>query len=652
MADSKVIFKILGDNSEYQKSLDDTEKKSKGLFSKLSSAAGTAMKAIGVATLAAGAAAIKLGKDVAEAYGELEQLRGGAELMFGEAYSIVAKNASEAYKTVQMSQNEYLQQVNGFATGLKEALGGNEEAAATLAHNIIQAEADIVAATGKSQEEVQNAFNGIMKGNYMMLDNLGLGIKASKEGMQEVIDKVNDWHKDLGDGVRYSIDNVADVEQALVDYVAKVKIAGYASKEASGTIQGSLAMLSGSWKDLIAGLGDPEADLDSLVAHVLESIDAVIANFTPLAMRIVEALPVVVQGLLDGISANAGPILDALSQVIVMIVDMIISNADKILLTVADIIIAVAKSLAENADKIAEVLPAIIDAVLAALIELTPLLVEAGIKLFIALVKNLPYIITQIVAAIPQILSGIVEGFMEAIPGLRDVGEKLFTSIKDKAEKIKTSIKDFCSNLVDGIKERFHKAKETMAKVGEELFLAIKDPKTAIEQKLVPFVLGIVNKILDTFFPNRQKFIDMGKKLFEGLIEGIKAKVQAAVDAVKNAVKKVIDGAKSLLGIHSPSTVFAEIGEETDEGLAVGLTRGTQRPVSAVQRVVGQVAEAGLGLTALSPVMAMGGTSYNSSFNVSKLADNLSVRSDADIDAISDALYRRFTLEQRGRGQH
>ena len=181
MADSKVIFKILGDNSEYQKSLDDTEKKSKGFFGKLSSAAGTTMKAIGAATLAAGAAAIKLGKDVAEAYGELEQLRGGAELMFGTAYETVAKNASEAYKTVQMSQNEYLQQVNGFATGLKEALGGNEEAAAELAHGIVKAEADIVAATGNSQEAVQNAFNGIMKSNYTMLDNLQIGIKPTKD---------------------------------------------------------------------------------------------------------------------------------------------------------------------------------------------------------------------------------------------------------------------------------------------------------------------------------------------------------------------------------------------------------------------------------------------------------------------------------------
>ena len=105
---------------------------------------------------------------------------GGAELLFGDAYDFIAGRAANAYAHVQMSQNEYLQQVNGFATGLKTALGGNEQAAAELAARIIEAEADVVAATGNSQEAVQNAFNGIMKSNFTMLDNLDiLGASAA-----------------------------------------------------------------------------------------------------------------------------------------------------------------------------------------------------------------------------------------------------------------------------------------------------------------------------------------------------------------------------------------------------------------------------------------------------------------------------------------
>ena len=133
---------------------------------KIKSGLATAAKVGAAAVTAASAAVASLTKTSIEGFAEYEQLAGGAQLMFGGAYDFVAQKAKSAYKTVQMSQNDYLQQVNGFATGLKTALKGNEKAAAELADRIITAEADVVAATGASQEAVQNAFNGIMKSNY------------------------------------------------------------------------------------------------------------------------------------------------------------------------------------------------------------------------------------------------------------------------------------------------------------------------------------------------------------------------------------------------------------------------------------------------------------------------------------------------------
>ena len=187
------------------------------LSGKLKSGLATAAKVGASAVVAAGAAIVAIGKQAVEQYAEYEQLVGGAELMFGDAYDFVAEKAKNAYSTVQMSQNEQLKQVNGFATGLKTALGGNAQAAAELADKIVNAEADVVAATGASQEMVQNAFNGIMRSNYVMLDNLQLGIKPTKEGFQEVIDIVNKWNAEQGKATDYQIDNLADAQSALLD---------------------------------------------------------------------------------------------------------------------------------------------------------------------------------------------------------------------------------------------------------------------------------------------------------------------------------------------------------------------------------------------------------------------------------------------------
>lgn len=186
-----------------------------------------------------------------------------------------------------MSQNDYLQQVNGFATGLKTALGGNVQAAAELADKVITAEADVVAATGNSQEAVQNAFNGIMKSNYTMLDNLQLGIAPTKEGFQQLIDKVNEWNAENGEATSYTIDNLADCQAALVDYIEMQGLAGYAANEAAGTIEGSTASMKAAWQNLATGMADSNADMEGLTKDFVDSVFTAGKNIIPRVQQIV-----------------------------------------------------------------------------------------------------------------------------------------------------------------------------------------------------------------------------------------------------------------------------------------------------------------------------------------------------------------------------
>lgn len=231
-----------------------------------------------------------IGKAAYDSYAEYEQLAGGAELMFGDAYEFVAQKAKNAYKTVQMSQNAYLQQVNGLATGLKTSMDGNAQAAAELADKVITAEADVVAATGESQEAVQNAFNGIMKSNYTMLDNLKLGINASKEGMQEVIDKVNEWNEENGKSTEYTIDNMADCQAALVDYIEMQGMSGYAAREALSTIEGSTASMKAAWENLATGMADDNANMTELVQNFVDSVFVAGKNIVPRVKQIVSGV--------------------------------------------------------------------------------------------------------------------------------------------------------------------------------------------------------------------------------------------------------------------------------------------------------------------------------------------------------------------------
>lgn len=232
-------------------------------------------------------AVLDVGKASLAAYGDYEQLVGGAQLMFGDAYDYISDRSRQAYKNVQMSQNDYLRQVNGFATGLKTSMGGNAKAAAELADKIVTAEADVVAATGNSQEAVQNAFNGIMRNNYTMLDNLQLGIVPTKEGFESLIAKVNEWNEQNGRMTDYTIDNLADCQQALVDYIDMQGLSGYAAMEASGTLQGSVSSVRAAWEDLLAAIGaGDQTGVKGATDALLESLKTVAGNIVPIVENI------------------------------------------------------------------------------------------------------------------------------------------------------------------------------------------------------------------------------------------------------------------------------------------------------------------------------------------------------------------------------
>jgi hypothetical protein len=82
---------------------------------------------------------------------------------------------------------------------------------------------------------------------------------------------------------------------------------------------------------------------------------------------------------------------------------------------------------------------------------------------------------------------------------------------------------------------------------------------------------------------------DLGKQVVQGLINGIESMAGRAGSILKNVVLSPVHGIKSLLGIHSPSAVFAEIGQNMMAGLAVGISGSGHLPNGALQAVTGNL---------------------------------------------------------------
>lgn len=138
--------------------------------------AGFASKFVSIAkgVLAGGAIAKVVGDSLSEG-AKLQQSMGGIETLFKGSADKMKKFASEAFRIVGVSANEYMENVTSFSAGLIASVGGDTEKAANIANMAMIDMGDNANKMGSSMESIQNAYQGFAKQNYTMLDNLKLG---------------------------------------------------------------------------------------------------------------------------------------------------------------------------------------------------------------------------------------------------------------------------------------------------------------------------------------------------------------------------------------------------------------------------------------------------------------------------------------------
>lgn len=257
---------------------------------------------------AAAAATVK----IVDSYADYEQLIGGVETLFkGDAKTLV-NYANNAYKTAGLSANAYMETATGFAASLVSSLGGDTKKAVDMADMAITDMADNANKMGSDIQSIQNAYQGFAKQNYTMLDNLKLGFGGTKEEMQRLLEEA-----EALSGVHYDIGNYADIVNAIHVIQDEMGITGTTAKEAEGTISGSIAAFKSSVSNLLAGMGDANADVGQLTDNVIAAFQTMADNIIPILQNIWDHLPGGAKFALGGLAVVAAisPIASAVSNI-------------------------------------------------------------------------------------------------------------------------------------------------------------------------------------------------------------------------------------------------------------------------------------------------------------------------------------------------
>ena len=317
-----------------------------------------------------------------------------------------------------------------------------------------------------------------------------------------------------------------------------------------GEFTTGLAAADGDWGKISNVIGNTVGDLVNMLMENLPNIIQVGLDIvTAIGGAIVENLPIIIDSAIQIIMTLLQALIEALPQItegalqlVMSLVQGIIDNLPALVEAALQMIITLATGLGEA---LPELIPAIIDAIL--------LIVET-------ILNNMD----QILDAAFAIIEGLATGILNALPRLIEALPGIITSIVD-----------FITNNLPELLE-----------MGIDLIIQLAAGLIQAIPQLVEALPEIVVAILEGIGKVTLSIGDIGKNIVTGIWEGIKSMVSWLQEKIGDFVGGIVTNVEDLLGIHSPSRVFAGIGDNMALGIGEGFDCAMNKVSADMQNAV------------------------------------------------------------------
>lgn len=515
-------IKLGADTKQLQQDLAGAQTKTVGAMKNIGKASAAAAASIATAAFAASVELVKgITKQSVELYSSFEQSVGGAETLFKDAADTVLANADRAFETAGISANAYLEQANSLAGSLLQSTGGNAAKAAELADRAMQSMSDNSAKIGTDIQMIQDAYQSMARGQFVLLDNLKLGYGGTKSEMERLIADASQMTEEmnkLGVTVDATSMDFGNMVNAIAVVQEHMGIAGTTIEEAYNTIAGSQKMFQAAKEDFIRGLADPNADIGALFDKASKAAMAYAKN---LGATIKRLLPNIANAVRDVIGAIAEALPDIINEFIPMLAT-----------TVLDVMVV----LLDN-------LPAIIDA-----------LVQAMDKIVLAIMERLPQILTSLTQAILSIFVALTspENMRVAIQCMIMLFTAIIQALPQILEQLALAQEEIITNLVDFLTDPA--TIETVFIAGFELFKALVSAVPQILGLLISAWGDLFSKLWDTLKTNFTEFAaKFGKGIGNALINAINGMlgfIQDFLNGPINAINGALGALNQIPGVN------------------------------------------------------------------------------------------------------
>lgn len=526
-----------------------------------------------------GDAAEEAGQKAEKASGGWTVLKGVMADLASSAIKAAVSTVADGAKKMVSAGLEYNQAMEGYVTNFTTMLGGSAEAAngmvgslqklasaTPLAMSDLAGGAQTLLAFGVASDDVS--------GTLQRLGDISLGNADKMQSLARAYGKATAQGKLTGETVQMMIDagwnpliDICEQTGESMDEVQKRMSAGSISAEeltqavnhatdAGGKFAGGMVAASKTVAGLTSTLQD---NVNAMLGELMQPVsDAMLSTLLPTAIDAVDQLTTSFEDEgIDGFSRVAGSLIASLSAQLVSYAPQAIPAAlsfigalvTGLLLATPDMTGTAIELVGALLLGIADQLPGIITATMSALLgivdtitspESITLLIQAAMQLMLALARGLIAAIPQLIDAVPGIITNLVESFYAMLPEI--IG------------------------------------------VGIEIVIALASGLVSNAGHIIAAVPRLVETIVRGFLASVKSYWDIGKSIVDGIRQGITEQWQRLKSDVSNLFTGLVSWIKNLLGIHSPSRVFADIGQN----MAAGIGDGWASTIGDINRQIGE----------------------------------------------------------------
>ena len=415
-----------------------------------------------IGTLKKVIAAAGIGKIISDSInmgGALQQSLGGVETLFKDSADTVKEYAAQAYRTVGLSANDYMEQTTSFAASLLSSVSQDTDAAAQLANMAMVDMADNANKMGTDMQDIQNAYQGFAKQNYTMLDNLKLGYGGTQAEMQRLL---NDATKISG--VKYDLGNLADMYSAIHIIQQEMDITGTTAREAATTLTGSFAAMKAAAENVM-GNWSTGADLTEPLQALADTAQTfLVDNLLPMIGNVLAGIPEIVYSLVPELLQTGTELLSSLAQGFTEGIPEFFSTALPQLLAFTD---QLRDNAASFVDAGLNLITQLLNGLIAGLPDLIAYVPDIIINICGVINDNMPKILAQGVSIIVQLIAGLVQTVPSLLANWKKILEAVLSVIsainwlnigKTILTGVANGVKSMGSSLLNAFKGGFSSA--------------------------------------------------------------------------------------------------------------------------------------------------------------------------------------------------